>query len=385
MFKVEQYSSIFSIYIYLLLILPVVVFALFEKKSKVLNICISVVVIILLLGPLSLQMWEFVVYLMYELVIICFFLLFRRNCRSELVYYIVFALSLIPIIIIKYYGKSDYSTYLGFTGVSYISFKIWEILFEIHDGHVKKLNLLDVIGFVTFAPTFSSGPIDRYPSYILEMDKKLERRVYIYEYLVPGIKKILIGMLYKFTIAFFISTYVMNRYEGFSIKSAVAYMYSYTLYLFFDFAGYSMMATGTSYLMGVKLIDNFNKPFLSRNMKEFWERWHISLSRWFGDFVYSRFVLNNVRNGLFKEQKTAARWASVFTMLVMGIWHGLYIHYILYGLYHGVLLVLTDVWIKSKIFRRVKKMKYYDYGSRFFCFHLIAFGMLIFSGFWIGV
>ena len=159
MFKVEQYSSIFSIYIYLLLILPVVVFALFEKKSKVLNICISVVVIILLLGPLSLQMWEFVVYLMYELVIIYFFLLFRRNCRSELVYYIVFALSLIPIIIIKYYGKSDYSTYLGFTGVSYISFKIWEILFEIHDGHVKKLNLLDVIGFVTDYSRAAEPPV----------------------------------------------------------------------------------------------------------------------------------------------------------------------------------------------------------------------------------
>ena len=385
MFRVEQYNSIFSIYIYILFLLPIIILALFGKKSKLLNTVISIILILFLFGSLSLQMWEFVAFFVVELLLVYFFFLFRLLCSSELVYYIIFALSVAPLAVIKYYGRTSYASYIGFTGASYISFKIWEILFEIHDGKIEKLNFLNVIGFLTFAPTFSSGPIDRYPSFISEMEKKTDRAEYVSGYLIPGIKKIILGMFYKFSIAFLINTYVMSRYETLSVKGAIAYMYAYTLYLFFDFAGYSLMAVGTGCLMGVKVMDNFNKPFLSRNLKEFWERWHISLSTWFGDFVYSRFVLNNVRNGLFKEPRKAARWASLFTMLVMGFWHGLYWHYILYGLYHGVLLVLTDIWIKSKTFRKVKKLKCYNLVSRIICFHIIAFGMLIFSGFLIAV
>ena len=385
MFRVEQYNSIFSIYIYILFLLPIIILALFGKKSKLLNTVISIILILFLFGSLSLQMWEFVAFFVVELLLVYFFFLFRKRCSSELVYYIIFALSVAPLAVIKYYGRTSYASYIGFTGASYISFKIWEILFEIHDGKIEKLNFLNVIGFLTFAPTFSSGPIDRYPSFISEMEKKTDRAEYVSGYLIPGIKKIILGMFYKFSIAFLINTYVMSRYETLSVKGAIAYMYAYTLYLFFDFAGYSLMAVGTGCLMGVKVMDNFNKPFLSRNLKEFWERWHISLSTWFGDFVYSRFVLNNVRNGLFKEPRIAARWAFLFPMLVMGFWHGLYWHYILYGLYHGVLLVLTDIWIKSKTFRKVKKLKCYNLVSRIICFHIIAFGMLIFSGFLIAV
>ena len=290
-------------------------------------------------------------------------------------------MSIVPLAIVKGAAKSQYGSYIGFVGLSYICFKIWELIIEIHDGKIKKLKLIDVFGFLFFAPAFSSGPIGRYSSFLIESEKQMGRDVYINEYLIPGLKKIVLGMFYKFSMAFLISEYVLIRYETLSLKGAIAYMYAYTLYLFFDFAGYSMMAIGTGYLMGIKLPDNFNKPFLARNMKEFWERWHISLSTWFNDFLFSRFVLNNVRNGMFKNPKKAVRWAYLFTMLVMGLWHGLYLHYILYGLYQGLLLVLTDIWVKSKTFRKVKKMRYYNWISRFICFHLIAFGMLIFSGF----
>lgn len=381
MLMVEQYNSIFSIYVYLLLVLPVVILALFHKKFRILNLVVSLVMLVLLFSPLSLQMWEFMAFLAVELILIYFFFFFRKRSGSELVYFLVFAASIAPLAIVKLYGKSDFGAYIGFAGMSYISFKIWEVIIEIHDGKITELKFIDILGFLTFAPSFSSGPIGRYPQFLEESTKRVERNEYISEYLIPGIKKIVFGMFYKFFVAFLISEYVMARYEVLSFKGAVAYMYAYTLYLFFDFAGYSLMAVGTGYLMGIKLPDNFNKPFLSRNMKEFWERWHISLSTWFNDFLFSRFVLNNVRNGLFNNSKMAARWAYFVTMLTMGFWHGLYWHYILYGLYQGIMLILTDVWIKSKTYRKVKRLKYYDLVSRLICFHIIAFGMLIFSGF----
>ena len=106
----------------------------------------------------------------------------------------------------------------------------------------------------------------------------------------------------------------------------------------------------------------------------------MSLSNWFNDYVFGRFVLNNIRNGLFKSSKTATRVAYLFTMTIMGLWHGFSIHYIIYGIYEGVLLVLTDVWIKSKTYRKFKKQKYYTLISRIICFQFIAFGMLLFSG-----
>lgn len=141
------------------------------------------------------------------------------------------------------------------------------------------------------------------------------------------------------------------------------------------------MAIGTGYLLGITLPDNFNKPFLSRNMKEFWERWHISLSKWFGDYLFSRLVLNFLRSGVIKKQKTAIRFAYMITMLTMGIWHGFTTYYILYGLYHGIMLVISDIYVKSKSYRKHIKLPYYNFVSRVICFHFIAFGMLIFSGY----
>lgn len=381
MLIVEQYSSLFSLYLYGLLVLPAVVLCLLGRKSKWMSCVISTAMIVLLLGPLSLQMWEFAVFLAGEGILLLFFRVFRRRSSSELVYYLVFALSMLPLLFVKAAGKTAYGSVIGFVGVSYVSFKVWELLILIHDGKTERMSVMNMALFLLFGPPFSSGPICRFEAFTAESEKVLPREEYLEDYLVPGIKKLILGVFYKFSFAFLLSEYVLSRYENVSVKGAIAYLYAYTLFLFFDFAGYSLMAVGTGYLLGIKMPDNFNKPFLARNIKEFWERWHISLSTWFNELLFSRFVLNNVRNGLFRSPKTAARWAYLVTMLTMGLWHGFYWHYILYGLYHGVLLILTDIWLKSKVYRKVKKLRGYAWGSRFVCFHLIALGMLLFSGF----
>lgn len=381
MLKIAQYENLLSIYIIIVTLIPCIVLCLLRKKSKILDLLLSLVLISTILGSNSLQLAEFVAFVLFETLVVYFFLFFRRRCSSELIYFIVLAISFGPFLFVRLSAFSVFfQSIIGFTGISYMCFKIWQIIFEIHDGKIDKLNIVDFLSFLLFIPSFSVGPIARYQDFKDSYDSpNLEK--YFEEYFSNGIKKVLIGAFYKFALAYLIYKYVIGAIpEGVNAWNVLLYMYAYTVYLFFDFAGYSNMAVGFGMVMGVKLPENFNKPFLARNIKEFWNRWHMSLSSWFNDYVFGRFVLNNIRNGLFKSTKTASRVAYIFTMLVMGLWHGFSLHYVIYGLYEGILLVITDYWLKTKVFKRFKKKKYYSIVSRVICFQFISFGMLLFSG-----
>jgi len=165
------------------------------------------------------------------------------------------------------------------------------------------------------------------------------------------------------------------------LKAALIYMYTYGAYLFFDFAGYSLMAIGISYIFGIRMPDNFRFPFISKDIKEFWDRWHITLSHWFRDFVFSRITMNLIRHRVFKNKLTTASVAFIINMGLMGLWHGLTIYYIMYGLYHGILLSLTEIFQKkSKFYKKHKKDRMFILFEWFITFNLVMFGFFIFSG-----
>ena len=389
---ISSYTNFFSLFIYALFLIPAVVLGLLGKKIKSFKICaamkwygmiISIPMIVLLFGLTSRQMFQFIVFILCEILLIYAYYFFKKRASSELVYFFVFALSMLPIFIVKMCVHTNRFSFLGFTGISYVSFKIWQLIIEIHDDNIKKLPLLDLLYFITFFPTITSGPIDRYRRFTKDLETEIEPNDYIINYLFLGLKKIFLGVLYKFALAMFINIYIIEKLppHAVSFGTTLLYMYAYTLYLFFDFAGYSNFAIGTSYILGIKTPENFNKPFLAHNMKEFWDRWHMSLSKWFGDYLFSRFVLNTLRNGTFKSKKLATRCGYMLTMLVMGLWHGVYLFYIVYGIYQGLMLVLTDIYVKSKTYRKFKNSHYYDIISIVVCFQIISFGMLIFSGY----
>lgn len=184
---------------------------------------------------------------------------------------------------------------IGFLGISYLTFKAVQMVMEIRDGLIKEFDPKMFLQFLLFFPTISSGPIDRYRRFEKDFKQPPVKEEYI-ALISKGIWMIMLGSLYKFIIAHYIGTFAVPYTErlaldvgGFSI-SLLMYMYSYSLYLFFDFAGYSLFAVGTSYLMGIQTPVNFNKPFSSPNLKEFWNRWHMSLSFWFRDYVFMRMV-----------------------------------------------------------------------------------------------
>ena len=228
---------------------------------------------------------------------------------------------------------------LAIIGISYMTFKAAQIIIEISDGIIKELKPDEYIYLMIFFPTLLSGPIDRSRRFEEDIRRTIPREEYL-EMAGNGLLKILLGMVYKLAIASVFYLLMKKFGMDHTLISAAIYMYTYGFYLFFDFAGYSLMAVGTGYLLGVKVPDNFNKPFLSKDIQEFWNRWHITLSHWLRDYVFSRITMDLIRSGKVKDKLTIASIALMINMLIMGCWHGLTGYYILYGLYHGGILYL---------------------------------------------
>lgn len=376
-----QYGDYFYLYILLLALVPAVVLGLLGKNIKYYGMIASIFMIFLIIGR-DIELLYFVMFIVFEICIIKGYEYVRKKTKNKYIYRIFLFGSMLPIIINKISPHTSYGM-IGFIGISYLNFRTIQMIIEIYDGAIKKVNLLEMIYFVIFFPTISSGPIDRSRRFGLDLQKNIPKEEYIEDYLIPGFRKILMGIGYKFVIAFLINTYWMSNIPSdINIINAVNYMYAYSLYLFFDFAGYSLFAVGTSYIVGIKTPDNFNKPFISKDMKEFWTRWHISLSRWFGDYIYSRFVISSIRKKRFKKRATASYVAHMITMVTMGFWHGLTWYYIVYGIYQGVVLILTDIYQKkSKFYKKNKKEKWFEIVQIAITFNIACFGLLIFSGY----
>lgn len=375
------YSGLYFFYILVLALIPAVILGFAGKSVKLYGIIINMGFLVFIFGNSKSQYISLILYFFGEIFLISIYVVIRKRYNQRWLLWIVIICSLFPLFLTKW-GHIFVSRQLGFLGISYLTFKVIQVLIEIYDGLIKKINIVDFAYFLLFFPTISSGPIDRWRRFEAEVNKSLSSSEY-YECFKEGIWKIFNGLLYKFIIGYLIATFWMNKIPmDHKILSTVNYMYAYSLYLFFDFAGYSLMAIGISYLLGVKTPDNFNMPFLSTNIKDFWNRWHMSLSFWFRDFIYTRFVMASIKNKWFKSRFTASYIGYIITMTTMGIWHGTEIYYILYGFYHGILIVGTDYFQrKSKWYQKRKKSDFWNIIFVIITFNLICFGFLIFSGY----
>ena len=190
------------------------------------------------------------------------------------------------------------------------------------------------------------------------------------------------GFLYKFILAALIKQYWLERAASSgSFAALVSYMYAYSFYLFFDFAGYSAFAIAVSYLFGVHTPENFDRPFLARNIRDFWNRWHITLSFWFRDHVYMRFLYAAMRGKWFAHKEVAPIVGYFLAFGLMGLWHGPQLHYIAYGFYQAVLLSAFHIFSRwSKMHRYWRDGVVSRLAATFITFQCVCFGLLIFSG-----
>jgi membrane protein involved in D-alanine export len=289
-------------------------------------------------------------------------------------------LAILPLAVAKYLPDVSPRTEFGFFGISYVSFRALDVIFSIRDRVIKALPPLTYFAFLFFFPTVSSGPIDRFRRFSQDWERRRNRDEFLND-LDTAVQRLFRGFLYKFIIAALIEKHFLEPFSTGGGAHFVGYMYAYTFYLFFDFAGYSAFAISVSYLLGIHTPENFNKPFLSANIRDFWNRWHISLSFWFRDHIYMRFLLAAAKGKWFKSKHTASYIGLYLTFGIMGLWHGTEWYYLLYGIYHATLLSGYD-W-----FARWNKTRHWLTGgwgwnvvNILLTFHSIAFGLLLFSG-----
>ncbi|PNZ77487.1 D-alanyl-lipoteichoic acid biosynthesis protein DltB, partial [Mammaliicoccus stepanovicii] len=344
---------------------------------------------------LSYQLIFFVLYVIYQIGLIKIYLKIVEKSNNFKMFAFAILLSLLPLITIKVlqsswlgeYQVKIYGTrlieFIGFLGISYIAFKSIQLIMEIRDKRIKSIEVLKLVDFITFFPTISSGPIDRYRRFIKDENTIPTPEAY-YGLLIKATHMIFIGFLYKYIIAYYINEYVIKVVPidtDQTFMNYLVYMYGYSFYLFFDFAGYSLFAIAFSYLLGIQTPINFNKPFKSKNIKDFWNRWHMSLSFWFRDCVYMRFVFWVSKKKLIKDKLLISNLGFLLNFFIMGIWHGIEINYILYGLYHAFLFIAYgyyEVWRKKHPLK-VNNM-FINAVAIVITFHCVAFGFLLFSG-----
>lgn len=327
------------------------------------------------------QLWLLLGYVVFALFLTKVYLTLKdRGYDSDFVFHTVIALSLTLLVLYKVSAFGD--DIGGFLGISYICFRSVQVIIEVHDGVIKDINAYQYLNFLLFFPSLSSGPIDRSRRFNEDDLKEYSRDEYG-ELFEAGVFKLVLGAFYKIVCSDIAYGWMTNFFaRSYSFLNIVGSAYTYGLYLFCDFAGYSAMAVGTAYILGIRLPDNFKYPFISLDLKDFWNRWHISLSTWFRDFVFNRFMMKVLKNKWFSNRIYAAQAGYVVNMLIMGVWHGLTPYYITYGLYHGVLLAVNEIYQrKSKFYKKLKNKCWYKAASWFVTLNLVMFGFLIFSGY----
>ena len=347
----------------------------FEKRKDYYILALS----LLFAGAIYGKSRAMIVYLLAFIVYQYFLVFLAQRIEAKWLKPLVF-LSILPLVINKVFALTSLHL-LAFIGISYMSFKTIQIMLEISDGLIKeKITVKDYLQFLLFFPTVSAGPIDRSRRFLKEINEVMPRKEYL-ELAGDGVYRIVLGLLYKIVLSTYVYQMLLALNNTGIVVYSIKYMYLYTLYLFFDFAGYSLMAVGSSNILGIQTPMNFNKPFLSVDIKDFWTRWHITLSTWLRDFVFSRVLMQVIRKKWFKNRLHNATYAYMVNMLVMGFWHGLSVSYIVYGFYHGVLMAGFEVYQKkSNFYKKNKNKKWYKLLSWFVTMNLVMVGFFIFSG-----
>lgn len=359
------------------MMIPMIITRLFEKRIYWLSFFCSIFVAGMVFHSNPSSLIGLIVFIVTGYIFVQLSWRFRHHKKG--MYALVFMATLF-LILVKLSGAFSFP-FIGFLGVSYMTFKVVQMILETYDGVIQeRVKLFDYLQFLLFFPTMSSGPIDRSRRFNEDMHQVMPRAEYL-ELAGTGITRLLLGLVYKLVLASLIYQAMTNLPSGGFVWNTVQYMYSYSLYLFFDFAGYSLMAVGVSNLMGIQTPMNFNQPFRSVDIKDFWNRWHITLSTWLRDFVFSRIVMATMRKKLFKKRVHTAMLAFMLNMVLMGVWHGISWSYIVYGIYHGVLMATFELYQKkSKFYKKNKQKTWYKVLSWFVTMQLVMIGLLIFSG-----
>ena len=251
-------------------------------------------------------------------------------------------------------------------GISVYTFQALSYVIDVYRKTIPpSKSWLVFAAYLSFFPTLTSGPIVRFSeiSNDLENIANLDRKKLFHK----GLCLFVIGLASKVILADTLALYVNPLWGGYSnldILSAWLSVLGYTFQLYFDFSGYSDMAIGLGFMLGFTLPKNFNSPLKSLNISDFWRRWHMSLTRWVNDYVFLSLYRPKIsRYHLYLN--------TVITMVILGIWHGPGVNFLLFGLYHGLMIVLYQS--QKERYDKLPALL-----RRLITFLVVAYGFLIF-------
>lgn len=224
-------------------------------------------------------------------------------------------------------------------GISFYTFQIISYIIDVYNGKVKvQKNIIKLATYVSLFPQLVAGPIVRYQT----VEKELDNRVHSFNNFAYGIRRFSIGLTKKVLIANALGELCSKAFLA-DEKTVVFFWIfgiSYMLQLYFDFSAYSDMAIGLGRIFGFHFPENFNYPYISKSITEFWRRWHISLSTWFKDYVY--IPLGGNRVGRYKQIRNI-----LIVWLLTGIWHGANWTFLIWGLLFGIILIIEKLWLNK--------------------------------------
>jgi len=218
-------------------------------------------------------------------------------------------------------------------GISFFTFRLIGYVIEIHRGTMEPTrNFVTFAAYVAFFPCLLSGPIDRPGKFIPQLD---EKRSFNYSLMVDGLRQILWGMFKKMVVADNLTKFIGNSWTNHSDLSGSTLLLAaiaYSIQIYADFSGYSDMAIGVAKTLGFEVAKNFRYPYFSRNIAEFWRKWHMSLTSWLTDYMYIPLGGNRC-----SKKRQFFNTMVVFT--VCGLWHGANWTFVLWGVYNGLLFL----------------------------------------------
>ncbi len=221
-------------------------------------------------------------------------------------------------------------------GISFYTFMAVGYIIDVYKGKTQAVRHFGKYAiFVSFFPNISSGPIERAGHFIPQIDKE---KTFDYDSVVYGARLLLLGLIKKIVIADMMTKYVDEVFNKVPQHHGICFAWAtllYTFQIYCDFSGYSDMAIGVARMLGFDLLTNFRQPYLSSSIKEFWGRWHISLSTWFRDYVY-------IPLGGNRCSKTRRDLNLLITFLCSGLWHGASWTFVLWGGIHGICQIIEN-------------------------------------------
>lgn len=259
-------------------------------------------------------------------------------------------------------------------GVSYLVFRYISYIIDVYSGVTEEGSFLDFLFYGSFFPIYLAGPIERFTNLKPQLEKKL---VFSFSCIEDGMSRIVIGLAKKLIISNWIYYYVFNiqnyKYEPCSISNLLI-LPLISIHIYMDFSGYSDIAIGSAKIFGFKVMENFNNPFLQPNIVKFWQCWHISLSGWLRDYLFTPLahMLNNKIIGTFIM-------APIITFAICGLWHKISLNYLIWGALHGLAIAVY----KLKKNRNVSVNKKEVQNRLQFCINcIITFIYVSFTWYW---